>query len=455
MPKRTLGGSVVKTFFERRPCSVSRCGPIPLSALLHQNLQSVAWDIQDMADVGHQGRESGGYQMTQQRWAYTGWLGITLICVFYAPMASEYIFRFYDFGSLRLWDRFYAMVVGEGQALGPGSAVVEQHDVYMQSRLPLLVHTGLGGILILLGAFQFSRGVRQRYPKAHRWAGRILVGLATISMFTAITYLIRTGPAGTFSGPAFHAQLWALAIGTLASVWAGFVAIRRREIELHQCLMAYAFALLLTAPLLRVLWLVLGLMWPDVTQEFLNVAGGTILGLLAPGGAIVASRVLDSRAQTPTTGRPMPETWLEVSIGVLALLSAAWLAIRFQKQIGEMDRLVITVILSIGAGIGMLSVMKIRARQQGKVLAAEEWRIHALALQGCLPLYALMWAAYAVWFTPEASFYSAALTAPALAMSAGFFLVLWRRWEPKSSMQRNPGISREQLSSMPTAQAKS
>lgn len=370
--------------------------------------------------------------MTQKRWAYLGWLGITLTCIVYAPMASEYMFRFYNFANMQLWDRLYAMIVGKQQALGAGSVFAEQHDVYMQSRLPLLVHTSLGGIIILIAASQFSRGLRQRYLKVHRWAGRVLVVLATISMLTAIMYLVRTGPVGTFSGPPFYAQLWALALGTLASVWAGFLAIRLREINLHQCLMAYAFALLLTAPLLRLLWLGFGLAWPDVTQDFLNVAGGTTLGLLAPGGAIVASRVLDSRTQVPIGHRPMPGIGLEVFIGTLALVAAAWLVIHYQNQIGKVDRLLMTLILAFSAVLATFSMLAMSARQQGKVLATEEWRIHSLALLCCLPLYAVMWAAYAVFFTPVESFYSAALTSPAAAMSAGFFLVLWRRWQPAS-----------------------
>lgn len=367
--------------------------------------------------------------MTQQRWSQFGWLGITLICVIYAPMASEYMLRFFDLAGLQWWDRLYAAIVGEQQALGPGSVFFEQRDAYLHSRLPLLVHTSLGGVILLLAASQFAGGFRQRHLAVHRWIGRALLGLTTIAMLSAMIYLLRTGPAATFSGPAFHIQLWALSVGTIAAIWAGFIAIRRHEIDLHRCLMAYAFALLLTAPLLRVLWLVLGLMWPDVTQEYLNIASGAILGLLAPGGAIVASRVLDSRVRTATGHRPMPGRVLEGSIGVLALMSLALLAIRYQDHVGKVDRLLMTLLLSYGLLVTALSGLAVTARQKGLALAAEEWRIHHLAALGCLPLYALMWSGYALMFTEAEAFYAAALTAPAAALTAGLVLVIWRRTE--------------------------
>ena len=363
---------------------------------------------------------------------FSGWLIITLICVAYAPVAGEYMLRFFDVPSLELWDRFYALVVGEQQALGAGSVRVVQHGVYEASRWPMLVHTALGGLVILLVASQFARPLRQRFPGVHRRVGRLVMPMGTVSMLAAGVYLVKTGPQATFSGPAFYAQLWALTVFTLVALWLGFVAIRRREILLHQCLMIYAFALLLTAPLLRVGWLGLGLIWPDVTQEYLNVAAGIILGFVAPGGAVVVAMLTALRR--PLSGVPHSAlqdqagsraAWLS---GLLSLVSLCLLAVFYQRYLGHADRILTTAMMTGALTFATFGVLALVARRRGLVLEAQEWRIHSNAVLASLPLGIGLWSMFVAFFTPPQAFYAMTLTAPAVAISSGFALVLWRRW---------------------------
>ncbi len=61
---------------------------------------------------------------------------------------------------------------------------------------------------------------------------------------------------------------------------------------MHRVSMVYAFALLRTAPFLRLLYLVLGAVWPDSTQEVTNLAGAAILGVWTPLAVALASRTM-------------------------------------------------------------------------------------------------------------------------------------------------------------------
>ncbi|WP_372779887.1 DUF2306 domain-containing protein [Litorivivens sp.] len=389
----------------------------------------------------------GVYMSDRNIVGFLGWLILALVCMIYAPVAAEYMLRFFDVPSLELWDRLYASVVGNQQALGPGSVRVVQHDVYTESRWAMLIHTVLGSVVLLLVASQFVRPLRQHYPAVHRWVGRSVIALGTVSMVAAACYLVKTGAQATFSGPAFYAQLWALTIFTLVALWMGFVAILLREIQLHQCLMIYAFALFLTAPLLRVAWLGLGLIWPDVTQEYLNVAAGIILGFLAPGGAAVAgmSTALTSGnpARKPTLF--LPGLGFELTAGLVAIVSGGVLYQLHTLYIGPVDRILITATVTATLVLAIFAARVLTSYRRGDLQAAEEWRIHTVAVLGSLPIGLLLWGGYAVFFTPAHAFYAMTLTGPAVSISSGYGFVLWRRWQNKPSrvaagMKKKPGL---------------
>ena len=212
--------------------------------------------------------------MRTPRLATVAWFVIATVVLVYAPMAFEYTARLFG-GGPELWDHTFSAAVGSDHALGAGSIHHEQQGVYSAHRWVLLTHTSLGSIAIALAVFQLTNRSRRR-PGAHRIVGRVQATLAVTAMLGAMTYLVLVGPRGTYDGPAFYLQLWGLAIGTLAGTVLGVLAARQRHIASHRVLMTYAFALLCTAPFLRVLYILLGMAWPGVTQEVTNLAGGAI-----------------------------------------------------------------------------------------------------------------------------------------------------------------------------------
>ncbi|MBH9879409.1 DUF2306 domain-containing protein, partial [Clostridioides difficile] len=92
-------------------------------------------------------------------------------------------------------------------------------------------------------------------PAVHRWVGRAYLAFMSVSMLTAIIFLVAAPYVGHFIGRAFDLQLWALALGTLGSAWYALYAIRNRDMTTHRAWMTYSIALMMTAPLLRVLWI--------------------------------------------------------------------------------------------------------------------------------------------------------------------------------------------------------
>ena len=137
-------------------------------------------------------------------------------------------------GSLRL----------TGLAGGPSLMPVDPRiDV---SPLPVIVHIASVIPYSLLGAFQFSSGLRRRHPGWHRMTGRVLVPLALVvalsGLWMTLAYVPKPGSGLLLVGIR-------LVVGTAmaASVLLGFAAIRHGDVPRHRAWMTRAYALALGA----------------------------------------------------------------------------------------------------------------------------------------------------------------------------------------------------------------
>jgi uncharacterized membrane protein len=109
------------------------------------------------------------------------------------------------------------------------------------SPAPVVVHVVAVAIFALLGAFQFSAGIRRRRPGWHRRSGRLLVvaGLVVAGSGLWMTLFYPDAPGGTL--------LWVVRLlvgsGVAVSIVLAFTAIRRRDIPSHRAWMIRAYAL--------------------------------------------------------------------------------------------------------------------------------------------------------------------------------------------------------------------
>jgi uncharacterized membrane protein len=109
------------------------------------------------------------------------------------------------------------------------------------SPAPVVVHVVAVALFALLGAFQFSAGIRRRRPGWHRRSGRVLVvaGLFVAASGLWMTLFYPDAPGGVL--------LWAVRLlvgsGMAVSIVLAFTAIRRRDIPTHRAWMIRAYAL--------------------------------------------------------------------------------------------------------------------------------------------------------------------------------------------------------------------
>ena len=153
------------------------------------------------------------------------WVPYALVALSLVPAIS---------GSLRLTG------LAGGPSLMPVDARIDA------SPFPVIVHIASVIPYSLLGAFQFSAGLRRRHPGWHRAAGRVLVPLALVVALSGLWMTLAYTPK---PGSGLLLVAIRLVVGTAmaACVLLGFAAIRHGDVPQHRAWMTRAYALALGA----------------------------------------------------------------------------------------------------------------------------------------------------------------------------------------------------------------
>ncbi len=94
------------------------------------------------------------------------------------------------------------------------------------------LHIGAGSVFLGLAPFQFIGGIRRKFPRYHRLAGRVLVAAALLAIVS--TFALHMTPLGTATIPSQTVLLVIWLGSILAAVW----CIRHGDIVWHQRHMA-------------------------------------------------------------------------------------------------------------------------------------------------------------------------------------------------------------------------
>lgn len=133
-------------------------------------------------------------------------------------------------GSLRLTD------------LSTGSSHMPQDAHHPEMPLALIVHIVSATAYSLLGAVQFSAGLRRRRTSWHRAAGRVLVPMGLAVALSAL-WLTLVYPTEANTGPLLYWSRLLFGLAMAACLVLGFLAIRARNFHAHRAWMIRAYAL--------------------------------------------------------------------------------------------------------------------------------------------------------------------------------------------------------------------
>jgi hypothetical protein len=355
------------------------------------------------------------------------WLLIAGYCVLYAPMAIEYFFHFFDSNAPYLWLKFFTKVTGEQHTLGAGSAEVVQHKIYAQHRVSMLFHSMMGGTAILLASIQFYAPFRRKHPNVHRNIGKLFFVVVVISMAGSITFLIKAGPSNMFNGLPFYLQLWLLAIGTLSSLILGIIAIVKQQRRMHQVAMIYCFALLLSAPVLRAEWLIIGSMFEGVTQQTSNLFSSMIFGYLVVPCSIFATRLTDQRK--PVLKQNLnPIKLLDITIVLSGAIAFILIILKYQSSIETITNYAICVLILFFIILFIYLQFYKSSLQAGNEITIKEWRIHFLAYCISPIAFLIFWEIICNFVNSYEAFEVVSFTVPAFIFSLGYlFMAVTRK----------------------------
>ncbi len=186
-------------------------------------------------------------------------------------------------GSLRLID------------LATGSTHMPLNPHFSATPLPVVIHILSAIVFALLGAFQFSAGLRRRHRAWHRRAGRIVM-VAGLGVGLSALWLNQFFPRAGATRELLYPVRVVFGVAIVVTIALGFLAARRRDFAHHRAWMIRSYAIGLVAG----------------TQAFTLGVGGAIFGhgqvttalLLVAAWAInltVAERAIRRRRPRRTT----------------------------------------------------------------------------------------------------------------------------------------------------------
>jgi uncharacterized membrane protein len=157
--------------------------------------------------------------------------------------------------------------------------------------LQIYLHAGGGILYLILGALQFSQPLRARFPRWHRWSGRVVV-LAGAAVAISALWMTETFPDSQTGNPQeVYGLRMLFGLIWLACLALGLVAAIQRDIAAHRAWMMRAYAIGLggstTAVLLLPWFLLIGT--PPTKLFVLATGAAWVINL------IVAQRILSGR----------------------------------------------------------------------------------------------------------------------------------------------------------------
>lgn len=140
----------------------------------------------------------------------------------------------------------YFIILNVPPILGVGHEALDQRRAL--ERGWLIVHLSFGVIALILGAFQFWPGIRNKYTRWHRNAGKAYIFCSIITALMAF-YLLSNYPLpGSVIAFTVLNLIW---ISTTILAW---LFIRQREITLHQQFMTRSYVCALAFVFVRLLF---------------------------------------------------------------------------------------------------------------------------------------------------------------------------------------------------------
>jgi uncharacterized membrane protein YozB (DUF420 family) len=191
-------------------------------------------------------------------------------------------------------------------SLSGHAPVTPENARFIAAPVPIIIHVICATLYSLLGAFQFSKGFRLRWPGLHRRVGRVLAVCGLLTGLTALWMTVFFPIPTGLQGPITRGVRLLVASAMLASIVIAWSSILRRDVPRHEAFMIRAYALAQGA---GTQVLILG-PWTLITGESLGLTRDLLMTLSWAINVGVAELIIRARTRQPrktaATGQRAP-----------------------------------------------------------------------------------------------------------------------------------------------------
>jgi Predicted membrane protein (DUF2306) len=178
-------------------------------------------------------------------------------------------------------------------SLARGTPAGVDDSRFFAAPLPVLIHVVAASVYALLGAFQFSTGIRRRWPNWHKKLGLLLLSCALLTAATGLWMTVAYVIPQSLQGSLLYGVRLVVGAAMLVSIVKGWLCIVRRNISGHEAWMIRAYALAQGAGTQALLFLPLMLI---LGHEVLGFSRDVLMSLAWGINVVVAEWLIRRRA---------------------------------------------------------------------------------------------------------------------------------------------------------------
>lgn len=128
-------------------------------------------------------------------------------------------------------------------SMGGGVPVTDENVRFVASPFPIILHIVTATLYSIVGAFQFSRGIRIRWPKWHRNMGKVLVVSGFLVALTGLWMTVAYAIPGRLQGPILLLVRLVVGVAMVAALAIAWKKVLQRDFAAHEAWMIRAYAL--------------------------------------------------------------------------------------------------------------------------------------------------------------------------------------------------------------------
>jgi hypothetical protein len=123
------------------------------------------------------------------------------------------------------------------------SPVTPENARFVAAPAPIIIHVISVMLYSLLGAFQFSKGFRLRWPGFHRRAGRLVAMCGLLAGLSGLWMTAFYPIPAPLQGPILYGVRLVVGVAMVASIIIAWSSILRRDVPRHEAFMIRAYAI--------------------------------------------------------------------------------------------------------------------------------------------------------------------------------------------------------------------